>query len=120
MAYFEGPKGDFFLGEFTASLESASGLSSLKLSHATETYAKNNFGGQNVSARLALDGDPQTGWSCADQNGERNVAVFNLSEPLPAEGSLNIDAAVRPALSLLAGAFPHLNDHASRRCHCRH
>ncbi len=90
MAYFEGPKGDFFLGEFTASLETAKGLSPLKLSHATETCAKNNFGGQNVSAQLALDGDPQTGWSCADQIGERNVAVFNLSEPLPAEGSLII------------------------------
>ena len=89
-AYFEGPKGDFFLGEFTATLETADGLSPLKLGDATETYAKNNFGGQDVSARLALDGDPQTGWSCAGLFGERSVAVFNLSEPLAAEGTLNI------------------------------
>ena len=90
MAYFEGPKGDFFLGEFAASITTADGSSSLKLIRATETDAKNNFGGQNVSAQLALDGDPQTGWSCADQIGERNVAVFNLSEPLTTEGALNL------------------------------
>jgi Protein of unknown function (DUF1553) len=90
MAYFEGPKGDFFLGELTASLESASGWSPITLSRATNTYAKNNFGEQMVSAQLALDGDPETGWSCADQVGQRNVAVFNLSEPLPKGGSLNV------------------------------
>jgi Protein of unknown function (DUF1553)/Protein of unknown function (DUF1549)/Planctomycete cytochrome C len=90
MAYFEGPKGDFFLGEFAASFESTTGSSTLAFSSATETYAKNNFGGDNVSAALALDGDPQTGWSCAGQNGERNVAVFNLAEPLPDRGTLRI------------------------------
>ncbi len=90
MAYFEGPKGDFFLGEFAASFESATGSSPLALSGASETYAKNNFGGENVSARLALDDDPQTGWSCAGQNGERNVAVFDLAEPLSDTETLRI------------------------------
>ncbi len=90
MAYFEGPKGDFFLGEFTARHESVNGWSPISLSRATNTYAKNNFGEQKVSAQLALDGNPETGWSCADQVGQRNVAVFNLSETLAAEGTLQV------------------------------
>jgi hypothetical protein len=90
MAWFEGPKGDFFLGEFTARLDCGDESGPLSWSNATETYAKNNFGGQDVSARLAVDGDPQTGWSCAGQFGERNVAVFNLARPISAAGSLQI------------------------------
>ncbi len=77
LAYYEGPKGDFFLGEF----EVQSNAHKLKLQGATESYSKNNFGG-NAQASLAMDGDPQTGWSCAGQFGVRNEAVFQLAKPL--------------------------------------
>ncbi len=90
MAYFEGPKGDFFLGELTASIETTEGLRPLAFGNVSETYTKNNFGGDSAGARFALDGDPQTGWSCAGQSGQQNVAVFNLAEPLPALSSITI------------------------------
>jgi hypothetical protein len=77
MAYYEGPKGDFFLGEF----ELHAGDRKLGIAKATESYSRNHFGQSPVTARLATDGDPQTGWSCAGRYGERHQAVFVLSEP---------------------------------------
>jgi hypothetical protein len=79
MAYYEGPKGDFFMGEFQLS---ANGQP-LKFARATESYAKNNFG-SSASAAQAIDGDPQTGWSTAGREGERHEAVFVLAEPIGA------------------------------------
>lgn len=79
MAYYEGPKGDFFMGEFQLS----AGGQPIKLGKATESYTKNNFG-QSVSAHLALDGNPETGWSCAGGEGRAHEAVFILEKPLTA------------------------------------
>jgi acetyl esterase/lipase len=85
MAYYEGPKGDFFLGEFTL----FAGERKLKIARASESFAKNNFGSNPGSAMLATDGDPQTGWSCAGRVGEPHQAVFVLSEPF-AGGDLKL------------------------------
>lgn len=86
MTYFEGPKGDFFLGEFQM-LRNGERLS---IASASESYAKNHFGASPVSATLATDGDPETGWSCADRYGEPHQAVFVLAEPLTLDGDLTI------------------------------
>ncbi|MES2706247.1 MAG: PSD1 and planctomycete cytochrome C domain-containing protein [Verrucomicrobiota bacterium] len=86
MAYYEGPKGDFFMGEFQV----ATGGQPVKLASATESYAKNNFG-QGVSAQLALDGNPETGWSTAGGEGQAHEAVFLPEKPLdPANGELSL------------------------------
>jgi hypothetical protein len=77
MAYYEGPKGDFFLGEFKLS----SGGQSIKLTKGTESYSKNNFGG-GASAQAAIDGNPETGWTCAGREGQAHEAVFTLEKPL--------------------------------------
>jgi hypothetical protein len=78
MAYYEGPKGDFFMGEFEIS---ANGKP-VKFARATESYSKNNFGNNPATAALATDGDPQTGWSCAQRFGEAHEAVFVPAEPI--------------------------------------
>ena len=83
MTFYEGPKGDFFIGEFQLI---ADGLP-VKFSGATESYAKNNFGKNPVTAALMLDGDPQTGWSTAGRMGERHTAVLTLPSPAPAISS---------------------------------
>jgi len=86
MAYYEGPKGDFFMGEF----QLASGGQPVKIASATDSYTKNNFGG-NSGATQAFDGDPQTGWSTAGAEGRANEAVFVLEKPLtPADGQLSL------------------------------
>lgn len=78
--YYEGPKGDFFLGEFIVNI----GGQPVKFVRASESYAKNNFGKNSASAQAATDGDPQTGWSCADRPGEAHEAVFVPEQPLTA------------------------------------
>ena len=80
MAFYEGPKGDFFLGEFQLLADGQP----VKFSGATESHAKNNFGKNPGSAALMIDGDPQTGWTTADRPGERHTAVLNLPSPAPA------------------------------------
>ncbi|MCB1098272.1 MAG: PSD1 domain-containing protein [Verrucomicrobiae bacterium] len=85
--FYEGRKGDFYLTEFIPSI----GDRSLAIAHSSETYAQNRFGNNPVSARLATDGDIQTGWSVAGRVGERHVAVFVLAEPVPAGQSFAIE-----------------------------
>jgi hypothetical protein len=81
LTYYEGPKGDFFMGEFQAMADGQP----VKFVRATESYARNAMGKSNpVSALLAVDGDPQTGWSCAERTGEAHEAVFIPSEPITA------------------------------------
>ncbi len=80
MTYYEGPKGDFFMGEFQVAADGQP----VKIASATESYAKNNFGKNPATAAAATDGDPQTGWSCADRPGQAHEAVFRLAAPLRA------------------------------------
>ncbi len=79
MGYYEGPKGDFLLGEFQLTADGQP----VTIAKATESYAKNNFGNQ-AAASYAIDGNPETGWSCAEGQGRAHEAVFQLEKPLTA------------------------------------
>jgi len=79
MAYYEGPKGDFLMGEFQLTADGER----VKIASASQSYAKNNFGSQ-AEASYAIDGDPETGWSCAQGQGRAHEAVFRLEKPLTA------------------------------------
>ena len=83
MAFYEGPKGDFFIAEFTLHADGQP----VKFSGATESYSKNTFGSTPTTAALMLDGDPQTGWSTAGRMGERHTAVLTLPSPAAAISS---------------------------------
>ncbi len=84
--YYEGTLGDFYLTE----IEATSGKTRYEFDSASETFAKNRFGKNPVSAALAYDGDVQTGWSVHGRQGERHVAVFTLAKPIPAGQPLSI------------------------------
>jgi len=58
-AYYEGPKGDFFLSEIKLSANSQP----VKLQNGSHNYAKQWIGKGDPGAMAALDGDLQTGWS---------------------------------------------------------
>ena len=77
MAYYEGPKGDFLLGEFQLFADGQP----IKIAKASQSYAKNTFGSQ-AEAQYAIDGNPETGWSCAEGQGRAHEAVFQLEKPL--------------------------------------
>ena len=81
--FYEGRKGDFYLTEFK--------IAGAKIASATENYAKNRFGNNPVSAKLATDGDIQTGWSVSGRIGERHVAVFVLEKPIPAGQAVDLE-----------------------------
>jgi hypothetical protein len=87
MTYYEGPKGDFFMGEFRI----RNGNQPVPIRAATHSYARNNFGG-SAGAEFAIDGDPQTGWSTAGGEGKAHEAVFVFSQPIiPANGQLSLE-----------------------------
>ena len=78
MTFYEGTKGDFFLGEFQLTADAAP----VAISDASESYAKNRFGTNPVAAALCFDGNVQTGWSVHQRMGERHTAIFLLQQPL--------------------------------------
>ncbi len=86
MAYYEGPKGDFFLGEFRVK----AGGQAVKLARPSQSYAKIWLGGDKSSAALAIDGNPETGWGVFERFGERHVAVFHFAQPLAAASNLEV------------------------------
>lgn len=73
---YEGPFGDFFLSEFTARVEEKP---------VTFSSASHSFASDKNTASVAIDGDPQTGWSINGGQGKAHVAVFQLAEPLSAD-----------------------------------
>lgn len=85
MTYYEGPKGDFFLGEWEVLVDGKP----VKFSKASESYAKNGMGNNPATSKAAIDGDLQTGWSCAGRMGEANEAVFVPEQPISA-GSITV------------------------------
>src|SRR5262249_48938514 len=86
MTYYEGPKGDFFLGEFELRADGQR----VGFGKATESYAKLGIGGGKSSAALAIDGNPETGGSTSGGEGEAHPAVFNLAQPLSGARELSV------------------------------
>jgi hypothetical protein len=84
--YYEGTRGDFFLGEFVLAADGKP----VTFNRASHSFAENRFGKNPVSAELALDGDPQTGWSVHGRQGERHTAVFVPSQPIEGAKALNL------------------------------
>jgi len=84
-AYYEGPKGDFFMGEFQLRADGKA----VAFSRATQSYGRNGFGAE-ATAALAIDGDPQTGWSTAGREGQAHEAVFVCKDTLDVVETLDL------------------------------
>lgn len=100
-AYYEGPKGDFFLSEFRASVAGAA----LKFKSASHDYSKLSIGGGENGASLTFDGNTTTGWSTSGREGEPHSAVFNLAEPTDIDGGLSIQMVFERHFSCGLGRF---------------
>ena len=85
-AYFEGPKGDFFLSEISAT---ANG-NALKFGGGSHDRAQGSFAAKKVGAQFAFDGEADTGWSISDAGGEPHEAVFNFAEPVDLDGGFSV------------------------------
>jgi hypothetical protein len=71
--FYEGPKGEFFLSEMTLTADGTP----VKFAGASEGVAKDTG-----AAKLAIDGNPLTGWTAGGRYGKAKQAVFNLEKPL--------------------------------------
>ena len=85
--YYEGTIGDFYLTELRVFADEKP----VKVVSASETYAKNRYGKNPVSAQLTIDGDVQTGWSVHGRQGERHVAVYLLEQPIPKQSVVRVE-----------------------------
>ena len=81
-AFYEGPKGDFIVGEFTLAADDKP----VKFTGASQNYAKSSSG-TPAGAGLAIDGHPQSGWAAAGREGQPSSAVFTLGSPLTAKSA---------------------------------
>jgi hypothetical protein len=84
--FYEGSLGDFYLNELSV----FAGDVPAKVASATESYTRNKFGNTPTSAALTLDGDVQSGWSVAGEEGQRHTAVYVFEKPVPAFTALKI------------------------------
>ena len=88
LTYYEGRKGEFFLSEVQI-VDSEGHV--YPIASASETFSGNGFGNADVSAAQCFDGDVQTGWAISGQLGSRQVAIFELQEPIPAGVRFSIE-----------------------------
>jgi hypothetical protein len=79
--YYEGPAGDFFLSQITATATQ----SPLKFAKAVHSFAS---GGN--TADKAIDSDLQSGWSVNGGQGESHSAIFVLDQTSPEAAELEV------------------------------
>ena len=99
-AYYEGPKGDFFLSELRLIADGQA----VKLESGSENHAKQWIGSGKPGAMAALDGDLQTGWSASGREGKPSQAVWQLAKPLTAS-SLTVQMDFSRHYSASLGRF---------------
>ncbi len=78
-AYYEGPKGDFFLSELKIVGDDGQPVT---IASASESYGKLGIGGGSGNASQAIDGNELTGWSTSGGEGQAHQAVFAFQKPL--------------------------------------
>jgi hypothetical protein len=94
--YYEGPFGDFFLSEFSATADGQP----LKFADARESHAS----AANV-AKKAIDGDAQSGWSISGGQGKPHQAVFVLDRPTGAVRDLKLRLLCEKYYAATIGRF---------------
>ncbi|WP_442484536.1 PSD1 and planctomycete cytochrome C domain-containing protein [Aeoliella sp. SH292] len=100
MTYYEGTKGDFFLRDLRIEVN----RSAVTVSKATESYAKNKYQ-HEVSAQLAVDDDPHTGWSIEGGSGKRHTAIFHLAEPIQGPTTVEVTLSFGRHFASTLGRF---------------
>jgi len=102
LAYYEGADGAFCVSE--VSITDASGLNRA-IANASQTESHNAFSSSKATATQAFDGDIQTGWSVGNATGKRQVALFQLAEPLPAGTAFTLQMDFSRHFSCSLGKF---------------
>jgi hypothetical protein len=84
--YYEGPFGDFFLSKVTITpTRSATEGIPVRIASAGHSFASGNN-----TAAMAIDDDPQTGWSINGGQGRSHWATFVFDKPLDAAEAIQV------------------------------
>ena len=93
--YYEGPFGDFFLSKLTLSTRARlAPRDEVPLAERADHMIKSaahSFANGNNSAAMAIDDDPQTGWSINGGQGRSQWATFVFDKPLDAADLLRLE-----------------------------
>ncbi|MCI0637621.1 MAG: PSD1 and planctomycete cytochrome C domain-containing protein [Gemmataceae bacterium] len=100
-AYYEGPKGDFFLSELSATM----GGQKVSFSGGSHSHANGGFGAGKVGAQYCFDGQAGTGWSTTDQPGKPHSAVFNFAAPVDLDDGMALTMIFERHYSCGLGRF---------------
>ncbi|MCA9075221.1 MAG: PSD1 domain-containing protein [Planctomycetaceae bacterium] len=100
-AFYEGRKGDFFLSELTANVNSRP----IEFTDPSHTYGKISIGSGSADAANVIDGEGSTGWSTSGHEGQANHLVLNLKEPLSTAGELRIEMVFERHFAASLGRF---------------
>ena len=102
LAWYEGPKGDFFLSE----IEFAAGDGRRAVASATASFAGNAaFSGAEGAVAAAFDGEMSSGWTTNGRQGEAHAAVFVLAEPVPPGTPLTVTLRFERHYACALGCF---------------
>lgn len=100
-AFYEGRKGDFFLSEVDARLDSTD-VTFVNPSH---SHGKISVGSGSADASGVLDSDGSTGWSTAKQEGKANQLVLNIKKPLAGGNVFEIELLFERHFAASLGRF---------------
>tara|TARA_B110000495_G_C22942012_1_gene551209 strand:- start:180 stop:1253 length:1074 start_codon:yes stop_codon:yes gene_type:complete len=76
--------GNFVLSEFSIGIQPANGTGEIQAVKLTDPSATFSQAGYDVA--MAIDGNPNTGWAIAPQQGKNHTAVFQISGEVGFEG----------------------------------
>ena len=77
-AYYEGRKGDFFLSEFTATVDDQK----IGFKNASISFGKIAIGSGKVTPEGVFDGNGSSGWSTATGEGKRHELILEFEQPI--------------------------------------
>ena len=100
-AYYEGRKGDFFLSELVARVDSQL----RHFSSASHDYGKIAVGSGDAKAENVLDGDGSTGWSTALGEGQPHQLILNFDKPIRDGAELEIELLFERHFAASLGRF---------------
>jgi len=84
--------GNFVVSEFSIGIQPANGegdVQAVKLTEPTATFSQKGY-----DVKMAIDGNPDTGWAIAPEQGKNHTAVFQTSEDVGFDGGCLITLTI--------------------------
>ena len=112
MAYYEGPKGDFFMGEFQVRERRPAG----EVSRVRRTVIRRTTSVSRLAPRWPWMAIRRPAGAPAVREGRAHEAVFVFDKPLtPTDGALTVQMIFGRHYACSLGTVPNFSDHRCQR-----